>query len=182
LPSTEATDQPRKTKVMARPRWGRRHQGPDAGRRLGREDGRRDQANDAPPQQLLEAGGHGGQRVEKRIPQQAADQQAPAVPARDHGGQQRGAQAHGGGAIADQVAGGADRDREVVADVVEQTGDHHHAHADHDVAEHHRPQHGRQTLGTGHGFYRRTCKAPGLTMLVGVPLMKLTTLSKAAPK
>ena len=31
-------------------------------------------------------------------------------------------------------------------------------------------------------FQRLTCKAPGLTMLVGVPLMKLTTLSKAEPK
>lgn len=29
---------------------------------------------------------------------------------------------------------------------------------------------------------RRTCNAPGLTMLVGVPLMKLTTLSKAELK
>lgn len=29
---------------------------------------------------------------------------------------------------------------------------------------------------------RRTCSAPGLTILVGVPRMKLTTLSKAAPK
>ncbi len=29
---------------------------------------------------------------------------------------------------------------------------------------------------------RRTCRAPGLTMLVGVPLMKLMTLSNAAPK
>ena len=29
---------------------------------------------------------------------------------------------------------------------------------------------------------RRICKAPGFTMLVGVPLMKLTTLSNAAPK
>ena len=29
---------------------------------------------------------------------------------------------------------------------------------------------------------RLTCSAPGFTMLVGVPLMKLTTLSKAAPK
>ena len=29
---------------------------------------------------------------------------------------------------------------------------------------------------------RRTCNDPGLTMLVGVPLMKLITLSKAAPK
>ena len=32
------------------------------------------------------------------------------------------------------------------------------------------------------GHQRRTCSAPGLTMLVGVPLMKLMTLSKAAPK
>jgi len=29
---------------------------------------------------------------------------------------------------------------------------------------------------------RRTCSAPGLTMLVGVLRMKFTTLSNAAPK
>ena len=29
---------------------------------------------------------------------------------------------------------------------------------------------------------RRTCRAPGLTILVGVPLMKFTTLSKAVLK
>ena len=34
----------------------------------------------------------------------------------------------------------------------------------------------------GQTVQRRTCKAPGLTMLVGVPLMKLMTLSKAEPK
>ncbi|MEO7954312.1 MAG: hypothetical protein ABIR35_09530 [Polaromonas sp.] len=30
--------------------------------------------------------------------------------------------------------------------------------------------------------YRLTCRAPGLTILLGMPLMKLTTLSNAAPK
>jgi hypothetical protein len=34
----------------------------------------------------------------------------------------------------------------------------------------------------GQTVQRRTCNAPGLTILVGVPLMKLMTLSKAEPK
>ena len=32
------------------------------------------------------------------------------------------------------------------------------------------------------GHQRRTCRAPGLTMLLGVPRMKFTTLSKALAK
>jgi len=34
----------------------------------------------------------------------------------------------------------------------------------------------------GQAVQRRTCNAPGLTMLVGVPLMKLMTLLKAELK
>ena len=56
------------------------------------------------------------------------------------------------------------------------------AGADINVAEQQRSKDGRHGRRCSKGLQRRTCNAPGLTMLVGVPLMKLTTLSKAALK
>ena len=112
------------------------------------------------------------------VPQHGAGEQHTAVPAGDHGGQQRGAEAHHDRAGRDQLAGRCGADLQRGAEFVERAGHDHHARADDEVAGQQGPQGGRQRRPA----QRRTCSAPGLTMLVGLPLMKLTTLSKAWPK
>ena len=79
----------------------------------------------------------------------------------------------------DQLAGRGRADLQRAADLVERARHHHHAGADHEIAGQQRPSSAAAQRGAAFERHRRTCSAPGFTMLVGLPLMKLTTLSKA---
>ena len=72
----------------------RRHQQADASGRLRREDRRRNDRQHADQQQTAEVRHQRRHEVTGAIPEHRAGQQDPAVPACDHGGEQRRAEAH----------------------------------------------------------------------------------------
>lgn len=144
-----------------------RHQQAGAGSRLWCEDGRRNHREHAHRQQGAEARHQRAEDVPGGVPEQGEGEELPAVPARDSGGQQRGAYAHHRRGGRDELPCRGGRDRERGTDLVERAGHDHHARADHEVADEQRPERtpGRRLA------HRRTCSAPGFTMFVGLPLM-----------
>jgi hypothetical protein len=140
---------------------------------------------------------HAG-RMQHGIPEHGQGQQpAPVHTAHDRSKERR-AEAHQDGSRRDQLTGCRCGYFERRTDISQRAGHDHDARADHKITKQKWPQDRWHLPGCGryrvHGaspdakerntstVQRRTCSAPGFRMLVGVPLMKFTTLSKAAPK
>ena len=177
MPSTEASDQPRKMKVMARPRSA----GGVSSAMADAACGVKAAAPSIVRQRSASSVPKLGIRALSRWP---AANHSSASTSRRRRSQPLSSPASSGepkamtiGRRTDELAAQRHRHLQRAHDVVEHAGGDHHAAADGKVAGQQRPAWRRVAA-----VQRSTFSASGLTMFVGLLLTKLTTLSKAALK